>query len=133
MSIKEWTMEKLSEQEILDEIASRRCGEDVDVLRNRIQELDGKISEYYQHIRWVALSLGKALSNTASAEAKLRELVEAAEWRDECNALYSGMYQDWLCDDDEVSESQDWMESIFDISEAAETAYQAALNAAREG
>jgi hypothetical protein len=67
------------------------------------------------------------------AEAKLRELVEAAEWRDECNALYSGMYQDWLCDDDEVSESQDWMESIFDISEAAETAYQAALNAAREG
>ena len=67
------------------------------------------------------------------AEAKLRELIEAAEWRDECNALYSGMYQDWLCDDDEVSESQDWMESIFDISEAAETAYQAALNAAREG
>jgi hypothetical protein len=66
-------------------------------------------------------------------QAKLRELVEAAEWRDECNALYSGMYQDWLCDDDEVSESQDWMESIFDISEAAETAYQAALNAAREG
>lgn len=66
------------------------------------------------------------------AEAKLRELAEAAEWRDECNALYSEMCQDWLCDD-EAPESPDWMESIFDILEAAESAYQAALKAAKEG
>lgn len=65
------------------------------------------------------------------AEAKLRELIEATEWRDECSALYSEMYQDWLCDDEPL-ESLEWMESIFDISKAAEDAYQVALKVAKE-
>lgn len=87
--------------------------------------------KYVRHIRAVGDYIAKLKNRADSAEAKLRELVEAAEWRDECNALYSEMYHDWLCDDGS-SESQNWMESIFDISEVAETAYQAALKAAKE-
>jgi len=87
--------------------------------------MENLYTKYVRHLRHFG-------EYVARLNAKLRELAEAAEWRDECNALYSEMYQDWLCDD-EASESQDWMESIFDISEAAETTYQAALKAAKEG
>jgi hypothetical protein len=63
-------------------------------------------------------------------QAKLRELVEAAEWRDECNDLYTEMHIDWL---DGKPEAPRMMDSVFEISEEAEDAYQAALKAAKEG
>lgn len=63
------------------------------------------------------------------AKAKLRELAAAAEWRDECNDLYTEMHIDWL---DGKPEAPRMMDSIYEISEEAEIAYQAALAAARE-
>ena len=140
----DWTYTSFQISHLEANAELRKAGE-------RIRELENELVLAEQLLNWIDAAIdGERVCDFAESfplvmkvvdlysrirelEVKLRELVEAAEWRDECNALYSGMYQDWLCDDDEVSESQDWMESIFDISEAAETAYQAALNAAREG
>jgi hypothetical protein len=56
-------------------------------------------------------------------QAKLRELVEAAEWRDECNDLFTDMNIDWINGRPEGPH----IDSIYEISEEAEIAYEKAL------
>lgn len=56
-------------------------------------------------------------------EAKLRELAEAAEWRDECNDLFTDMNIDWINGRPEGPH----IDSIYEISEEAEIAYEKAL------
>jgi hypothetical protein len=62
------------------------------------------------------------------AKAKLRELAEAAEWRDECNNLYTEMHIDWINGRPEGPH----IYSIYEIYEEAEIAYEKALAAAKE-
>jgi hypothetical protein len=53
-------------------------------------------------------------------------LVEAAEWRDECNDLFTEMHMDWINGRPEGHH----IDSIYTISDEAESAYQAALKTA---
>ena len=60
-------------------------------------------------------------------EAKLRELAEAAEWRDECNDLFTDMNIDCINGRPEGPH----IDSIYEISEEAEIAYEKALRRRR--
>ena len=105
----------------------------------RIQELETKLREWQINAqgwyeRYVICCENSKLDLEAEreqlevAEAKLRELAEAAEWRDECNDLFTDMNIDWINGRSEGPH----IDSIYEISEEAEIAYEKALVAAKE-
>ena len=99
----------------------------------RIKELEAHSQDW--HERYVICCEDSRLEKEAlrneliEANAKLRELAEAAEWRDECNDLFTDMNIDWINGRPEGPH----IDSIYEISEEAEIAYEKALAAAKEG
>jgi hypothetical protein len=69
-------------------------------------------------------SLNHAHERIRELEARLRELADAAEWRDECQHFFDDV-------SDNLSSEIYWM--VLAHLTAARAAYQAALKAAKEG
>lgn len=96
----------------------------VEEMRDRISFLEDISSrEFWAASRKIAEFQGRA----DRTEAKLRELVEVAEWRDECNDLFTDMNIDWINGRPEGPH----IDSIYEISEEAEIAYEKALRRRR--
>lgn len=89
--------------------------------------MENLYTRYVRHIRHFGDYAAHLRDRAAGAEAKLRELIEAAEWRDECNDLFTDMNIDWINGRPEGPH----IDSIYEISEEAEIAYEKALRRRR--